>query len=326
MKSPSSKQKLCQTVRPNPKLPPRLFSPTSLPDGARMNIYSKPELLGSIVTFLEGSDAWNQLMTSQFRKLFELPVSRCSHSAKLIHGMLSRQLVTTKKHELWFVYGGFPIRFSLREFHLTTGLRCSPIPSESEIQSHQDPTFLSVWNRLFGEKKFVTVSEALDMLTNDSFLPLSRQFSTWKKLSLALLVIVDGVVVCSNKKAGRITPRFVEMLHDTAFFMSYPWGRESFNETIKRLGPLATESQPFVELKTRLGQHSTCCYGFPLALQLQVLTSIPLICRRIKNHDDSRNFIQRPSQSTSNSIILREADVVECELHPSVSVLNLVFP
>lgn len=261
-------------------------------------------------------------MDSQFRKLFELPVARYSHSAKLIHGMLSRHLVTKKKHELWFVYGGFPLRFSLREFHITTGLRCSQLPSESEVERHQDPTLLSVWNRLFGDKKSITASEVDDMLTNDTFAEPSRRFSHWKKLSLAFIVIVDGVVVCNNKKSGFITPRFVEMLHDIDFFMSYPWGRESFNETIRRFGPLVSKPHPFAELKRRLGQHSTCCYGFPLAFQLQVLNSIPALCCRLKDYADLRNFIERPSGTTSSSIILRESNVVEAEFHPSVSYAN----
>lgn len=292
-----------------------------------MNIYSKPEYLGMLVEELEGSQTWDQLMGSQFRRLFELPVARCSHSAKLIHGMLSRQLVTAKKHELWFVYGGFPLRFSLREFHTTTGLRCGDFPSDIEIEEHQDPTFLSVWNRLFGEKKIVTVSEVLEMLKNDKVAEQNRRLSNWKKLSLALIVIIDGVVVCSNKKVGRVTGRFVEMLHDLDFFMSYPWGRESFNETIRRFGPLFNEPHPFDELKKRLGQQTSCCYGFPLALQLQILNSIPALCGRIKDPSDLRNFIQRPSESLSSTILLRESDVVDAEHNPTVSIYSsLCFP
>lgn len=269
---------------------------------------------------LDGSESWDVIMASQFRKLFELPVARCSHSAKLIHVMLSRQLVTQKKHELWFVYGGYPLRFSLREFFVTTGLRCSEIPSDSEIEDHQDPAFLSVWNRLFGEKKIVTVSDCLEMLKNDLMVEPSRRLSHWKKLSLALLVIVDGVVVCSNKNIGRVSPRFVEMLHDSQFFLSYPWGREAFNATMERFGPYPSVEKPLEELKKRLGQHSSCCYGFPLALQLQVLKAIPVICNKIKDSTDLRNFIQRPAEPLSRTILLRESDVVDAELDQTVSI------
>ncbi|KAG7556780.1 hypothetical protein ISN44_As11g027750 [Arabidopsis suecica] len=255
----------------NPNLPCRLLPPDGLPDRARLNIYSKPEYLGILVPLLEG----------------------CSHSAKLIHGMLSRQLLTQRRHELWTIYGGFPLRFSLREFYITTGLICDKIPSDSE---------------------------KCDMLRDDNNAESQKRFLTWKKLSLALIVLVDGVVVCSNKKASRVTSSFVEMLHDIEFFMNYPWGRVSFEATIGRFGPSLLEKDPISELKTRLSQRSSCCYGFPLAIQLQVLNSIHVLCSRIKDPTDFRNFIQRPIVDLSSTILLCESDVVDAEYNPNVIV------
>ncbi|KAG7552171.1 hypothetical protein ISN45_Aa06g027760 [Arabidopsis thaliana x Arabidopsis arenosa] len=147
-----------------------------------------------------------------------------------------------------------------------------------------------------------------------------KRFLTWKKLSLALIVLVDGVVVCSNKKASRVTSSFVEMLHDIEFFMNYPWGRVSFEATIGRFGPSLLEKDPISELKTRLSQRSSCCYGFPLAIQLQVLNSIHVLCSRIKDPTDFRNFIQRPIVDLSSTILLCEPDVVDAEYNPNVIV------
>ena len=152
---------------PNPSLPCRLMHPDDFPDKVRLNIYSKPEYMGTLVELLEGSEAWDVLLGSQFKKLFELPVARCSHSAKLSHGMLARQLLTQRKHELWTVYGGYPLRFSLKEFQITTGLNCDKLPTDSEVEDHQDPAYLSVWNRLFGEKCVVTVMDVVEMLRGD---------------------------------------------------------------------------------------------------------------------------------------------------------------
>ncbi|CAN6801939.1 unnamed protein product [Brassica oleracea] len=68
----------------------------------------------------------NCLLGSQFGALFHLPVSRCSNSAKLVHSLLSRQLVTMRLYELWFLFADKPLRFSLREFGDITGLKCEP--------------------------------------------------------------------------------------------------------------------------------------------------------------------------------------------------------
>ncbi|CAE6096433.1 unnamed protein product [Arabidopsis arenosa] len=184
---------------PNPSLPCRLLHPDDLPDRVRLNIYSKPEYLGILVELLEGSEAWDLLLASQFKKLFELPVA-------------------------------------------------------------------------------------------------------------------------SNKKQHRVTDTFVEMLHNVEFFMSYPWGRVAFEATMERFGPLANEKDPVAELKARLQQKSSCCYGFPLALQLQVLNSIPALCSRIKDPADFRNFIQRPAADLGRIILLRESDVVDAEYTANLSV------
>ncbi|XP_006299894.2 uncharacterized protein LOC17893427 [Capsella rubella] len=308
-----------------PDLPPRLFSASKLPDGARLNIHSKPEYLGVLVEVLDGTEAWTKIRQSQFGNLFDLPVARCSNSAKLIHGMLARQLVTKKKHELWFVYGGFPLCFSLREFQIITGLRCAPLPSDAEVSNHQDPTYLSVWNRLFGYKKLINVSEVLDMLREDALAQPEDRLCDWKRISLALIVIVEGVIVCSNSRPGRVSGDIVEMLHDTAFFLEYPWGRRSFNETLSRFGPVFGKDDPFEELKRRLSQQTSCCYGFPLALQLQVLRCIPALCSKLKDSSNYRNFMERSSESLSSTVILRESDVNDVEKQPYLTVKHTLL-
>jgi len=72
--------------------------------------------------------------------------------------------------------------------------------------------------------------DVIDMLRGDVNAKPRKRFSTWKKLSLALIVLVDGFVVCSNRKQHRISSSFLEMLHDLEFFMSYPWGELLLNQ------------------------------------------------------------------------------------------------
>lgn len=311
-----------QIEDPNPNLPERLFAVDCYPDGARLNIYSKPEHLGTIATLLQGTKEWERIKSSQFGKLFEFPVARCSHSGKLIHGLLSRQLLTEKKHELWFVFGGHPMRFSIREFHIVTGLRCGELPTQDEIDKHQDQ-YLSMWNRLFGKRSIVTVGDVLEMLlrNDDKTTEKRKQLSSWKKLCLALIVIVDGVVVCQDKDG--VSPEFVEMLNDIDFFLGYPWGRRAFIETIRRFGPPKGEPNPIVTLKKRLNQQTSVCYGFPLALQLQALQSIPLILERIKDPTDLRNFTERSCEGITTTNLLREAYILDAEVDDQVTSSTL---
>ncbi|CAN6899778.1 unnamed protein product, partial [Brassica oleracea] len=102
------------------RLPSQLFATDRFPSD-RVNNYSTIDNLLYVRDALQGSAA--QLMGSCFGNLFRLPARRLLME-KVIHGMLTRQIVTKKKHEMWPVFGGNPFRFSLVEFGEVTGLPC----------------------------------------------------------------------------------------------------------------------------------------------------------------------------------------------------------
>ncbi|XP_020878269.1 uncharacterized protein LOC110227651 [Arabidopsis lyrata subsp. lyrata] len=142
-------------------LPERLFATDRYPVKGRINSYSKPEYLLDIVDVLEGTKELQYLQDCPLGSLFELPIRKCSLSGKLVHNILCRSLVTAKEHELWFVFGGHPFRFSLREFALVTGLPCFPYPAAKDIQKAQNSSGNSepFWKTLFGNKKVVTIED-----------------------------------------------------------------------------------------------------------------------------------------------------------------------
>ncbi|KAL9308518.1 hypothetical protein AtEden1_Chr1g0040881 [Arabidopsis thaliana] len=111
------------------RLPPRLFATDRYPD-ARLNIYSRPDILTVICDVLKGTKEVETILDSCFGSLFSLRVSECSISCKLVHALLCRQLVTKQKYELKTIFGGQPLRFSLVEFGYLTGLPCGEFPKE----------------------------------------------------------------------------------------------------------------------------------------------------------------------------------------------------
>ncbi|KAG2246878.1 hypothetical protein Bca52824_086506 [Brassica carinata] len=86
--------------QPDHRLPPRLFATDRFPSG-RHNIYLKPELLAFIRHVLRDTEEFKYIRSSCFGKLFDLPARQCPSSGKLIHAMLTRQLVCGDKHTLW---------------------------------------------------------------------------------------------------------------------------------------------------------------------------------------------------------------------------------
>ncbi|CAN6929092.1 unnamed protein product, partial [Brassica oleracea] len=64
----------------------------------------------------------------------------------------------------WFLFAGKPIRFSIREFAMLTGLNCSKFPRRIKKKSKNFMTEKPYWSELFGSLKEVPVSSVLRML------------------------------------------------------------------------------------------------------------------------------------------------------------------
>ncbi|CAN6883605.1 unnamed protein product, partial [Brassica oleracea] len=295
---------------PSSVLPRRLFAYGAYPTKLRVNIYSKSHVIGSVAAALKGTDAMDTLMASQFWGLFQLPVVRCQNSTKLIGCLLSRQLVTARRHELWFTFGPDPLRFSLDEFRDVTGLNCGDFDvQDSEASESVPPT---MWNKLFDTAVGkLTVLSVLRMLGNE-------YLAVEKRIPLALIALVDGVLCPSNKDL-KLTPRYIEMLSDVESFLVYPWGRESFLTTVPRFLPplvVAPGENPLQVMRDRLSQKTTVCYGFPLALQLFVFDVVPLLLEKIHDAGNTATFIDSPGACSSPSTILTVNEIVAVEEDP----------
>ncbi|XP_048623728.1 uncharacterized protein LOC125592543 [Brassica napus] len=302
-----------------PTFPERLFAHNCYPGKPRLNIYSKASIIGSLVKLLRGSPEMNCLLGSQFGALFHLPVSRCSNSAKLVHSLLSRQLVTMRLYELWFLFADKPLRFSLREFGDITGLKCEPEREKVGNGSESiDATPGRMWKELFEtEDEDVTVPDVLRMLEQPS-LP------EWKRLPLALIALVDGLLVCGHKLL-RVTPAYVEMLEDTRSFLQYPWGREAFVSTLSRLTPPQPSDPSKMDkslsvMRLRLKQQSTACYGFPLALQLFAFKAIPSLLEKIPEPNKTTSVLQEPEGCNSTNALLNFEDILLVETQTEMKV------
>ncbi|KAL1188191.1 hypothetical protein V5N11_003220 [Cardamine amara subsp. amara] len=59
--------------------------------------------------------------TSVFANIPAIFENGLHFSGTTIHSMMCRRLLTRKKYEFWCVFGGRPLRFSLREFYACHG-------------------------------------------------------------------------------------------------------------------------------------------------------------------------------------------------------------
>ncbi|KAF8104776.1 hypothetical protein N665_0168s0019, partial [Sinapis alba] len=278
--------------KPDYRLPLRLFA-TDRFSSRRLNIYSKPDLLAFVRHVLRNTKEFDYIKASCFGKLFELPAQQCPVSCKLIHTLLTRQLICDGKHTLWSVFGADPLRFGLQEFGTITGLPCGafPVGYDPSPENTNGPLKDSYWFKLIGKKKSTTITDLRSKLEKETNLPAHQQ------------------TPCP-------TPRYMEMLEDVDAFCSHPWGRESFLKTITCMKPPKFVPKkcedPIGTLVQLLKQETYKLKGFPLALQLVAFRAIPLL----------QSQIEVPADTPAVSIL--ELDEPHLPIFPALSKTDIL--
>ncbi|KAG7594891.1 Ulp1 protease family C-terminal catalytic domain [Arabidopsis thaliana x Arabidopsis arenosa] len=306
-------------------LPKRLYATDCYPPIGRINSYSKPEYLLDLADILEGTKEWNYIRASVFGPLFDLPVRKCSLSGKLVHQMLCRGLYTRKKHELWFVFAGKPFRFSLREFHILTGLPCHQYAAQADILKSQKPLVpkpkKGYWEILFGkDKPVVLIKDIVEWLRADKNLPPASRMEEWRRLRLALIVIVDGIIICSSQPV-KASEQVVEMVRNLETFELFPWGRESFLLTM-RMVKVSTKVKSRSDLISKFNQSHSSTHGFTIAFQLLMFKAIPALEKYLPDSDDEQTFADRsvlqlaPLKTFHNSNIMETEKIAGLDIAP----------
>ena len=119
------------------------------------------------------------------------------------------------------VFGGHPIRLGLRQWARITGLECGTYPKNSVVETvmlmQRKAGEKTVWNTLFGSANVnPTVEDLRDRLISETDMP------PWKKLALALIIIVVEVLICDTSPPLRPNEMTVELTKNLDFFCKYP--------------------------------------------------------------------------------------------------------
>uniref|UniRef100_A0A0D3D7B4 Ubiquitin-like protease family profile domain-containing protein n=1 Tax=Brassica oleracea var. oleracea TaxID=109376 RepID=A0A0D3D7B4_BRAOL len=195
-----------EVVAVNERLPPRLFATDRYPNN-RNNCYASLEFLLLVRDVLEGSAEMERLLCSSFGPLFKLPVRRCAFSAKLVHGMLSRQLFEP----------GY----------------------EVDDKTKPKKTDYVFWDKLFGGRCNLTLEDLAAMVVGDNTMP------PGKKLRICLIIIVDGTMIPPKKVLGKCDdPKgvfYAQLRQESKFLLGFPlavqlWAFEAIPVLLDRLG------------------------------------------------------------------------------------------
>ncbi|KAL0799109.1 hypothetical protein Bca101_054284 [Brassica carinata] len=103
-----------------------MFAIGEEPVEIRVTPYHKPSCISRILNALEEEEL-RFIKESSFGKLNEI-AEKPSFSGRVGRFLFSHQLKTRKRHEVWFLFAGKLVRFSIKEFALVTGLNCRKYP------------------------------------------------------------------------------------------------------------------------------------------------------------------------------------------------------
>ncbi|CAH8263757.1 unnamed protein product [Arabidopsis lyrata] len=138
------------------------------------------------------------------------------------------------------------------------------------------------WYTLLGSEEEYTIEHIVNMLKAKPAMP------GWKKIRLSLIVIVEGVLICGTQPIHASLPT-VEMVRNLDTFFSYPWGRHAFDHTL-RMFKVGEKVRNHNILINKLKQKTLVIHGFPIAIQLMLFQSIPLLLRYLPSSDDAQTF------------------------------------
>ncbi|KAF8093209.1 hypothetical protein N665_0388s0010 [Sinapis alba] len=211
-------------AEPSRTIPERMFALGEEPVGVR------------ILRALE-EDEVEVMRRSPFGKLVDI-AEKLTFSGRFGRYIILRQLKVRKKHEAWFLFAGKPIRFSLREFALDTGLN-------SKKHINEKP----YWGELFGTLKEVPVTEKET------------------RIKYAFLALLASVILPTTH-TPRISHEHAEKIKDLEGFLAFPWGRLSFELLMSSIKERNEVS---------LSQNTIALKGFVMALQLVMIEAVPAL-------------------------------------------------
>ncbi|KAF8109040.1 hypothetical protein N665_0104s0344 [Sinapis alba] len=270
----------------HPAFPPRMFAIGEEPLGIRVTPYHKPSCISRILNALDPSEI-EIVKGSPFGKLVEI-AEQPPFSGRFGRFLISRQLKVAKKHEVWFLFAGKPIRFSIREFALVTGLNCRNFPLHSKKRSKKTLSEKPYWGELFGSMKDVHVSYVISMLKKKTVT------DPQIRIKYAMLALLASVIL-PTLHSPRISQESAERIKEIDQFYAYP---------IKERNVVS------------LSQNTVALKGFVLSIVL--IEAVPSLIGVVQeggasssegdSHDDEKAEDEREGTKSVNPVRVHEID------------------
>lgn len=168
---------------------------------------------------------------AQFRHIFHM-APLANHKLMGMWVLLLRTAKLEKKKECWFIVNGVPVRYSLREMALMSGLNCKKYPPEKRVvrRSEDDVRFAAKHFPLGSTISLKEVEKKLLSMDKPS------GDDDNERLKMAVLYFLSSIII-GKRKGGEQAPSvdklFIDAVDDLEMCKTYPWGRLAFDENMK---------------------------------------------------------------------------------------------
>ncbi|XP_073051314.1 uncharacterized protein [Primulina eburnea] len=200
-------------------------------------------------------------------------------SSQILWYLMSNQILDSSSDDLWMVVRKRPVRFSLLEYCLITGLDCAIEPEDLPgrgvfATTHFPGKADIVWGDLEGKIMLQEHNETgLDM----------------EKIKMASLYFCCAVFgEATRKKTTKIDPKYLRLVDDLDRLNHYPWGRVAYRDAVRCLKKdLLGRYNYLAEAQGRKEvEGSFLVGGFVLPLQIFAYECYPSVAQKLARRRD----------------------------------------
>ncbi|KAL0872784.1 hypothetical protein Bca101_022489 [Brassica carinata] len=237
-------------------LPKCLFKEGTETQVDKVNNTCRTSILEAVEKYIE-AEYKDVLADPLFAQVMEIYDHKLGYSGRVIHTFVCKQLLTSKRHELWFHYVRRPLRFSMQEFYAITGLKYQDDEPDLEIDNWKyDKGF---WAKLLRRKKKICLMEIRKVHL--------KHCNTWSRvdmLRMVYLCVIAGIVMAKDERVA-IPHEYIKLVMDFDKMRRYPWGLHSFDALVTSIIAARDKVKE---------QNSYVVDGFSYALQIWVMEAI----------------------------------------------------
>ncbi|KAF4369408.1 hypothetical protein G4B88_029464 [Cannabis sativa] len=202
---------------------------------SKVTIKSSLSVIGQIKNWLTKSDQDVFKHYSQLGRLLDLD-TKGLFPGTLVNQIVLRRVDCQKRHELWFLINGKPVRFSLQEFAIVSGFYTDggPTPEEMELVSSKNKLKEKYFKNMMSIK-VTDVANALDSI--------SRESKTRDRVKLCFIYLLSAFLIMPSPSSA-INLEWLQLVDNLPIFDNYCWGKLAYEKIIEQITKKDMKNNP----------------------------------------------------------------------------------